>query len=291
MVKSGQQFFAALHLYTIMASTVEELREILMDEIFVDVNQLTESAQAGLPDDREIREEIWLYLLGVTPSSKGMIMEDKRRREKEYNAIAKTCDENGKRISFHVSNLKPQALFGDNDVKKRIKNVLTAYIITHRVEYQRSLAELISPLAAVIQDETNLFSAFCKVMQRIDQLEPINNRCSTCLTMLGAYLPELHQHFEEEEISFGSLVKPWLTGMLVAQIPIEASIQLWDVYLSGGFSIHPYVCMSLLSQMKDALEELNEHEVARYLNYVPVANVDEVLVHADNLMSTSQTIL
>ena len=133
---------------------------------------------------------------------------------------------------------------------------------------------------------------FFRTMQMIDELEPLNSRSATCLTLFRSYLPELHEHFEDQEICFDTCLNPWLTGMLSAQVPMSAAIELWDIYLSKGFFIHSFVCISFLSTMKDELEELQEQqEIMSYLKHVPVVDVDQVLVHAENLYSTSKSIL
>lgn len=81
-----------------------------------------------------------------------------------------------------------------------------------------------------------------------------------------------------------------LQGMLVAQIPMSASIRLWDTYLSKGFWLHTFVCVAILSPLKHQLE-LEQQTVQTCLNNVPITHVDEVVVQAENLASTIRNIL
>jgi len=275
-----------------MASTLEEVRDVLSDDTTVNIDRMRECASRGLPN--EVRAEVWLYLLDVIPVSKASVHLKRKTLAAEYEAVDME-DTNGfsKRISFDVQRLRPQdQYFKDMAVRRRIKNVLIAYTNEHAVEYDSSFAQLISPLAVVIRTEADLYAAFSKTMQMIDELEPLNSRSSTCLTLFRSYLPELHEHFEDQEICFDTCLNPWLTGMLSAQVPMSAAIELWDIYLSKGFFIHSFVCISFLSTMKDELEELMEQqEIMSYLKHVPVVDVDQVLVHAENLYSTSKSIL
>ena len=48
----------------IMAATLEEYRDILIADTFVDLTRLKLCAQQGVPS--EIRGEVWKYLLGVS---------------------------------------------------------------------------------------------------------------------------------------------------------------------------------------------------------------------------------
>ena len=47
-----------------MAATLEEYRDILIADTFVDLTRLKLCAQQGVPS--EIRGEVWKYLLGVS---------------------------------------------------------------------------------------------------------------------------------------------------------------------------------------------------------------------------------
>jgi hypothetical protein len=51
-----------------MAGTLEEYRDILMADTFVDLPRLKLRAQQGVPS--EIRGEVWKYLLGVSKPDK-----------------------------------------------------------------------------------------------------------------------------------------------------------------------------------------------------------------------------
>lgn len=279
-----------------MASTAEEIREVLADETTVNLERLREAASRGLPDDNEIRTEVWLHLLGVLPPNKAAANLRRKKIEAEYTVAANNSlqsdDESGKRIAFDVNRIRPKdGMFREANMKKRIKDVLAVYTVQYAIDYDSTFAQMISPLAAVIQSEAYLYAAFCSTMKRIGKLEPLNNRCSTCLALLRSYLPDLHTYFEDEEVSINEVMESWLKGMLVAQIPLSASIQLWDVYLSQGFDLHTFVCIGILIRLKDELEELEGQEVAQYLTNVPISDVDEVLVQAENLASTSRNIL
>jgi len=180
---------------------------------------------------------------------------------------------------------------------KCFENITVAFLNGNtNVEYHDGLVHMLCPLMGCgLTDEADLFHCFQSLMQRLEQkLRGIGIRqyAAKFITVFRELLPELHEHFEDQEICFDTCLNPWLTGMLSAQVPMSAAIELWDIYLSKGFFIHSFVCISFLSTMKDELEELMEQqEIMSYLKHVPVVDVDQVLVHAENLYSTSKSIL
>jgi hypothetical protein len=70
-----------------------------------------------------------------------------------------------------------------------------------------------------------------------------------------AFLPELHLHFEEEEVSFDWLFS-WFETLLAKELPLECVMRLWDTYLASpdGIELHSYICLSILAYLKDQLE-------------------------------------
>eukprot|EP00040_Diaphanoeca_grandis_P017793 m.93279 g.93279 ORF g.93279 m.93279 type:complete len:273 (-) comp26622_c0_seq1:314-1132(-) len=270
--------------------SVLEYRELLDNEESVDIDQLKVLAVDGIPN--EVREEVWLYMLGVLPSSKAHLMQKKKALQHEYDTLPKTNIEFGKQIAFDVQRQVASSPPGTKQClqTRRVKNVLTAYVNRQNIDYDPSLAHLISPLAMAIKSEVELYGAFRQSMEYIYELEPVNDRGSKCLALFRAYLPELHQHFEDEEVNFITCVSPWLKGLLSLNLDSESVLILWDAYLSRGFWIHPYVCISCLNTVKEELEELEQQDIQSYLNFLHV-DVDKVLVEAEDYYNTSRSLL
>jgi len=275
-----------------MTATVEEYRDVLDHEAFVDIDKLKELATMGVPS--EVREEVWLLMLGVVPTSKAMLMQKKRILEKEYQALPKTNIEFSRQIAFDVQRQVPQGTSPQGtkqlNLSKRVKNVLTAYINRQMIDYESSFAHLIFPLALAIKTEVDLYGAFCGTMEIMKNLEPVTARSSQCLALFRAHLPDLHQHFEDEEVNFNTCVSPWLKGLMSLNLQADAVLILWDAYLSKGFWIHPYVCISCLNTVKEDLEELEQQDIQAYLGFLNV-DVEQVLVEAEDYYNTSQSLL
>ncbi len=62
--------------------------------------------------------------------------------------------------------------------------------------------------------------------------------------------PELYAHFLEEDIDMQEWTSSWFNYMLAKELPLECLLRLWDTYLAmdEDFCLHPYVCLSKLSQ-------------------------------------------
>lgn len=86
---------------------------------------------------------------------------------------------------------------------------------------------------------------------------------------------ELHDHLVQHEVIYLQFAFRWMNNILMREIPIRATIRLWDTYLSEkeGFSrFHLYVCAAFLIHWKSELMKKTDfHTLLMFLQNLPTA--------------------
>ena len=86
---------------------------------------------------------------------------------------------------------------------------------------------------------------------------------------------ELHTHLVSHDVSYLQFSFRWMNNLLMRELPVKASIRLWDTYLSqaNGFShFHLYVCAAFLIRWKSELMKKQDfHTLLMFLQNVPTA--------------------
>lgn len=86
---------------------------------------------------------------------------------------------------------------------------------------------------------------------------------------------ELHTHLISHDVSYLQFSFRWMNNLLMRELPVKASIRLWDTYLSqvNGFShFHLYVCAAFLIHWKTELMKKHDfHTLLMFLQNLPTA--------------------
>lgn len=86
---------------------------------------------------------------------------------------------------------------------------------------------------------------------------------------------ELHNHLISHDVSYLQFSFRWMNNLLMRELPVKASIRLWDTYLSqvNGFShFHLYVCAAFLIRWKaELLKKVDFHTLLMFLQNLPTA--------------------
>lgn len=103
----------------------------------------------------------------------------------------------------------------------------------------------VSTLLDTIQD--NYTFAQPGIQRKILQLRHLMSRVDK----------QLHQHLESHGVEYLQFAFRWMNNLLMREIPLRATIRLWDTYLSerNGFSqFHGYVCAAFLRMWSKQLQ-------------------------------------
>lgn len=148
-------------------------------------------------------------------------------------------------------------------------------------EFHPALVYLCAPFVQCVRVEAGMYFAFEKLMMlmvRHSARNPLPRQVATFLTLFRTTLPELHSYFEEEEVDIIGFATNWLQHLLAGELRIEDLMRLWDTYfaLPDFLDLHLYVCIAILTNCKDSLEELDRSETRSMLDSLPPLDIDRV---------------
>ena len=160
-------------------------------------------------------------------------------------------------------------------------------------EFHPALVYLCAPFVQCVRVEAGMYFAFEKLMAlmaRHSARHPLPRQVATFLTLFRTTLPELHSYFEEEEVDIIGFATNWLQHLLAGELRIEDLMRLWDTYfaLPDFLDLHLYVCIAILTNCKDSLEELDRSETRSMLDSLPPLDVDRVINEAINIRLSHQ---
>uniref|UniRef100_A0A0N5AEZ9 Rab-GAP TBC domain-containing protein n=1 Tax=Syphacia muris TaxID=451379 RepID=A0A0N5AEZ9_9BILA len=144
----------------------------------------------------------------------------------------------------------------------------------------------VTALLDTIQD--NYTFAQPGIQRKVLQLQHLMSRVA------NAFLGKLHNHLEEHGVEYLQFAFRWMNNLLMREIPLRATIRLWDTYLSewNGFShFHCYVCAAFLRMWsKQLLAEKDFQGMMILLQNLPTHNwgdqqICELTADAFSLMS------
>lgn len=107
------------------------------------------------------------------------------------------------------------------------------------------------------------------IQVKVKQLEDLTQRVDQ----------ELHNHLISHDVSYLQFSFRWMNNLLMRELPVKASIRLWDTYLSqanGHSHFHLYVCAAFLIYWKSELMKKNDfHTLLMFLQNLPTRNFAE----------------
>ncbi|PWN52160.1 hypothetical protein IE53DRAFT_385426 [Violaceomyces palustris] len=163
-------------------------------------------------------------------------------------------------------------------------------------EFHPALIYLCAPFVKCVRVEAGMYFAFEKLMAMIEEYHsanPLPERIAKFLTLFRTTLPELHSYFEEEEVDMIGLATSWLQDLLAGELRIEDLMRLWDTYFAvvqdqNPLDLHLYVCIAILTNCKDTLEELDQSETRSMLFNLPPLDMDRIINEAFNIRLSHQ---
>eukprot|EP00842_Homolaphlyctis_polyrhiza_P000418 jgi/Hompol1/1377/HPOL_005585-RA len=274
-----------------MATTAADFEELLGAESLVDIEKLRSSARYGIPD--EVRGHVWKLLLGVesidkrSEESQELQHADKYR---EYSYLQRDDTQTLKRVRGETSRYcwrrkKEFDKAGISDFEQTIENVVSIFVTVHQQSQPEVLVPVCGPLTFTMGAEAEVYFALERLMSLIDEfysVQDLNQRLANFLVLFRVLLPELYNHFEEEEVNFREWATSWFQYFLSRELPLECVLRLWDTYFSipDGLGFHGFVCLAILFHCKEDLEELEQSEIHSSLFRLPAFDMDKIISQA-----------
>jgi len=83
--------------------------------------------------------------------------------------------------------------------------------------------------------------------------------------LLELELPELYQHFKNEEVQPGLYASEWFSTLFAYSFPLEIVVRLWDVYLEEGNEYLFKIALAILKLSHDELLHLPFEQIIFHL--------------------------
>ncbi|KAJ1506362.1 hypothetical protein HMI55_001212, partial [Coelomomyces lativittatus] len=260
-------------------SLMDEFAEALSSEVMVDLDKLRELSRQGIP--MAFRGQVWRYLLGINHADRSQEMSSERAKCEAYQSYTATMDPSISKLvrsdvhRYHRTTPLFQAWETSLDYIRGIfERVLAHYLQSESTfVYSPAWVNLLAPFAYCIAEESDVYYCFEAFMHQLDAVferEPLSKKVANFMSLFRNTIPDLYHYFDEEEVDAKDWIVSWLQFVLAKELPLECLLRLWDTYFSEpeGFDLHPFVCLALLQQMKDALEELESSEICSLLQRI-----------------------
>ncbi|CAO0803037.1 unnamed protein product [Mucor circinelloides] len=270
-------------------SILNDFNEILQSEVYVDLDRLRILARHGIPT--ELRGEVWKFLLGVEQADRSKELSSSKARSEEYDQMDKTDPEIARKVRGEVSRyqLRTPELAGKH-YTERFANIITAFLNTNRdVEYHPALVTLSAPFIHALEKECDAYFCFERLMQAIvdeyDTHNTVKEHVANFMTLFRYVLPDLRNYFEEEEVDLNEFTTSWLQYLLSKEMKFDNLVRLWDSYFSmpDPLEFHPFVCLAILRNARENLEDLEQSEIRTMLLRLPFMDMQPIIAEAYNL--------
>jgi len=266
------------------SNRLAKFQEMLMaEDRYVDVTQLREAARHGIP--KQMRGEVWKYLIGVAPNEnkeKHFHKDLKHSREEDPATFQKIRRDVTK---FIAKNPKLKSKVLDLQLGRLVRAHLHS---RPSLEYRAGLVHIIGVCSAVVDKQFEVYVMFRRILDLNTYCEDENHngkRLSIFLALLRRFLPSLTNLFLKEALSPNRWALLWIEDLLASSLPLKCTLRLWDTYLAekDGWELHLYVCLAILALCEEDLQELDGEELTWYLQHLPSFDMDLVLLRARNM--------
>eukprot|EP00466_Bigelowiella_natans_P014170 jgi/Bigna1/81603/fgenesh1_pg.82_\ len=290
------------------SNRLAKFQEMLMPEDrYVDVTQLREQARHGIP--KQMRGEVWKYLIGVAPNEnkeKHFQKDLKHSRDEDPATFQKIRRDVTK---FIAKNPKLKSKVLDLQLGRLVRAHLHS---RPSLEYRSGLVHIIGICSAVVDKQFEVYVMFRRILDLNTYYENPDDhdgkRLSVFLALLRRFLPSLANLFLKKGLSPNRWALLWIQDLLASSLPLKCTLRLWDTYLAekdgmGAASLRlPWyscsvfcVCVwdddedegdaddAILAMCEEDLQELDGEELTWYLQHLPSFDMDLVLLRARNM--------
>eukprot|EP00004_Rigifila_ramosa_P013172 TRINITY_DN2901_c0_g1_i2.p1 TRINITY_DN2901_c0_g1~~TRINITY_DN2901_c0_g1_i2.p1 ORF type:complete len:294 (-),score=77.64 TRINITY_DN2901_c0_g1_i2:34-855(-) len=261
--------------------------------MIVDMPRLRDFARHGVPE--EVRGDVWRLLLGVSQPDRSEEAGAARRMDQHYQTLDKNHAEALRSMRADAAQYerrsrmsgRPVALLGREE-RERVERAVCAHFSDTRSLYVPGTLSLVLPLAECLKKEFELFHALQRLMAIVDDTfsaQNLTRRVAHFMMLFRSLLPELYNHFDEEEVKPHEWAVSWLRFLLARELPMACTLRLWDTYFASreGVELHLHVCLAVLSTYHDAWLDLTSAELLRVLQALPDIDIDQIIARATNL--------
>uniref|UniRef100_A0A915HJA9 Rab-GAP TBC domain-containing protein n=1 Tax=Romanomermis culicivorax TaxID=13658 RepID=A0A915HJA9_ROMCU len=304
----------------------------LLNSPVIDLDELKKECWKGVP--HKLRPRAWRIISGYLPPIKANIERVLKKKRDEYFDFVQQYfhtrhdeqhQDTFRQIHIDIPRMCFMPLFQQQCVQEIFERILYMWAIRHPASgYVQGINDLVTPffvvfLSEFVESTKEVGSLDVSKMPR-DQRESIEADSFWCLTLLldtihenytfaqpGIQLKvrmlenlmtrvdnQLHLHLINNQVEYLQFAFRWMNNLLMREIPLRATIRLWDTYLSenNGFAdFHVYVCAAFLRMWsKQIRQERDFQNVMILLQNLPTHSwsdqqMAELTADAYSLMS------
>jgi hypothetical protein len=131
----------------------------------------------------------------------------------------------------------------------------------------------------------SMFSLQSSNLNAMHTPQILQDYCGMLLMLFHATNAELYQHFHAEGVLPQEWVPDYMRCLLTKQLHLDDLLRLLDAYLAdcsetGGFPLHVFVCLSLLSMLTEDLMEMDRTQILSFLHKLPRVDTEVLLQQA-----------
>merc|ERR1711865_1366815 len=119
------------------------------------------------------------------------------------------------------------------------------------------------------------------------------------IALFRELLPSTHLQLEREEIYFDEWCIQWLRFLLSRELALGNVVRLWDTYIaldagkteasiSALLEFHMYACIAILECCQGDLAQLEHGEIKKFLQHLPVMDMDKIITKASYIQMEVQ---
>eukprot|EP00002_Diphylleia_rotans_P033235 TRINITY_DN7045_c0_g1_i1.p1 TRINITY_DN7045_c0_g1~~TRINITY_DN7045_c0_g1_i1.p1 ORF type:complete len:284 (+),score=45.29 TRINITY_DN7045_c0_g1_i1:43-894(+) len=273
-----------------MATTADEFREILNADGTIDMNRLRDVSRHGVA--AEVRGDVWKYLLGVSKPDKSQAATDRRKMAEEYHDLVKSSESLHQIKNDILRYTRRQSDLSVPNLREKAERVLSSFFNfkNSTIPYHSGIVSMTIAFFACVSEESDVYFCLKNLVRKIEdkfQGDHIRVDVANFMMLFRSLIPDLYNHFEEEEIHPKEWVISWIRFLLAKELPLstECLLRLWDSYFSceTPFEIHVYICLAVLEACREELLERDQSDIMLFLQRLPELDMDQIITRAYNI--------
>ncbi|CXI30560.1 GTPase-activating protein, putative [Plasmodium berghei] len=244
----------------------------------------------GIP--QKYRWKVWMHIT----NSISLI----NKFEKKYYYLYKKTSNYSNLIYIDISRTFPELLIFDKYAQDQLYRILNAYAnYESSVGYCQGMNFIVGLL--LIVSNFNELETFCILVSLMnnyhlknfykEQFPLLNRFIYVFEKILKFEIPDLFEHFNNEEVHPPVYLHQWLLTLFIASLPIKSVIIIWDYLFSTSIKMILIISVALLKILKNYLVKNNFEKILKLLKSMKYNESNDDILIAKLLIKKSEFVI
>ncbi|CAD2093139.1 GTPase-activating protein, putative [Plasmodium vinckei brucechwatti] len=244
----------------------------------------------GIP--QKYRWKVWMHIT----NSISLV----NKFEKRYYYLYKKTSNYSNLIYIDISRTFPELLIFDKYAQEQLYRILNAYAnYESSVGYCQGMNFIVGLL--LIVSNFNELETFCVLVSLMDNYHlknfykekfPLLNRFIYVFEKILKFeVPDLFEHFNNEEVHPPVYLHQWLLTLFIASLPIKSVIVIWDYLFSTSIKMILIISVALLKILKNYLVKNNFEKILKLLKSMKYNESNDDILIAKLLIKKSELVI